>query len=274
VWDLNDQAYAELMLSINTSTTAGKVTFNYVKAGKTKDFPEGNAAESWRRLRQKYRPDSAPMLTKLTKQFYASKMDDGQDPDEWMTQLEDIQIQMSTLGSEMTDGQFIMKIMNNLPSDYDNIIDILGNRLSFELDDEKNNDRLTIEELREELSLKYERMQERKKMTNSGGGSEDTALYAGGKFKGKCHHCGKYGHKSTRCWEKDPSKKPSGGRNNNHNNKSTDNKSGNNSTSRFNGKCNYCQIIGHREKDCRKKRRDQGNGRDNKTVAAVTTECE
>jgi hypothetical protein len=181
-----------------------------------------------------------------------------------------IRVQMATLGSEMTDGQFIMQVMNNLPSEYDNVIDILGNRLSVDLDNKNDDDQLTIEELCGELSLKYERIQERKKPL-AGGSGEDTALYAGGKFKGKCHHCGKYGHKSTACWEKDPSKKPSGepNNNNNHTNRSENTNQGG---GRFNGKCNYCHIMGHREKYCRKKKRDNGKGNNNMAAAATETE--
>jgi hypothetical protein len=39
---------------------------------------------------------------------------------------------------------------------------------------------------------------------------EEHVLFAGGKFKGKSHHCGQYEHQTNACWTKDPSRKPSG----------------------------------------------------------------
>ena len=75
---------------------------------------------------------------------------------------------------------------------------------------------------------------------------EETALTATPKFskpfKGKCNHCGKWGHSARFCREKQRSQgnyKPSaGGR-------------------KFRGKCFYCGKVGHPEKDCRKKKADE-----------------
>ena len=48
--DLNEIAYSELIMSIDTTTAAGMVAFGLVKASKSKDYPDGNAATSWKRL--------------------------------------------------------------------------------------------------------------------------------------------------------------------------------------------------------------------------------
>ena len=49
--ELNELAYSDLIMSMDTSTTAGKVAFGLVKSSKSKDFPDGNAAISWKRLK-------------------------------------------------------------------------------------------------------------------------------------------------------------------------------------------------------------------------------
>jgi hypothetical protein len=49
---------------------------------------------------------------------------------------------------------------------------------------------LSIEEVRTELNLRYERL----KKANGKHHVIEHALYMGGKFKGKCHWCGKIGH--------------------------------------------------------------------------------
>ena len=57
---------------------------------------------------------------------------------------------------------------------------------------------LTIEDLRDELCLRYERMNDRAVETDE---SEDDekAMVVITKFKGKCHCCGVYGHKGADC---------------------------------------------------------------------------
>jgi hypothetical protein len=50
----------------------------------------GNAATAWNKLKNKYEPVSAPSLVKLDKQFRESSLKKGQDPEVWITDLDDI----------------------------------------------------------------------------------------------------------------------------------------------------------------------------------------
>ena len=43
----NEFAYEDLILSINTSASVGKVAFGLVKNAKSEDFPEGNCKVAW-----------------------------------------------------------------------------------------------------------------------------------------------------------------------------------------------------------------------------------
>jgi len=101
---------------------------------------------------------------------------------------------------------------------------------------------LTIEDLRDELNLKYERLG----FWNGKGGKafgdeEEAAFFAGG-FKGKCNYCGAYGHKSKNCAKKGGKEsKQSSGRNG------------------FKWKCFKCHKEGHKAKDCPEKQKDKGN---------------
>ena len=129
--DLNELAYGDLIMSMNTKTPGGMVAFSLVKSSKSKDYPDGNATISFKKLKDKYAPETGPTLTKLHQQFYSSKLKNQKsaDPDIWMTSLEEIRVRMEEMKSVMSDDQFMIYVMNNLTSDYEILVDILGRRI-------------------------------------------------------------------------------------------------------------------------------------------------
>jgi hypothetical protein len=44
---------------------------------------------------------------------------EGQDQDIWITELEDYQMRLEELGSNISDNQFILHTLNNMMDDYD-----------------------------------------------------------------------------------------------------------------------------------------------------------
>jgi hypothetical protein len=71
-------AYIELILSIDVKTSSG---FNNIRGWKSKDYPDGNSAIAWERLKNKYKTVSASSMVKLEKQFREISLDKGQDPE-------------------------------------------------------------------------------------------------------------------------------------------------------------------------------------------------
>jgi hypothetical protein len=65
--EINAVAFTELILSIDTKSREGKVAFNLVRGCKSKEYPDGNAAIAWERLKNKFEPVSAPSMIKLEK---------------------------------------------------------------------------------------------------------------------------------------------------------------------------------------------------------------
>ena len=50
--DLNELAFTELIISIDVSSSNGKITFGIIKSCKTKDYEDGNASLAWEKLKK------------------------------------------------------------------------------------------------------------------------------------------------------------------------------------------------------------------------------
>ena len=85
----------------------------------------------------------------------------------------------------------MLHIINNLPDDYEVIIDRVTKELS--------NKTLTLESLQEDLQEMYDQMKIKK------GGSKEPAFYTK-QVKTRCHSCGKIGHRKEDCLESDANK--------------------------------------------------------------------
>jgi gag-polypeptide of LTR copia-type len=51
--------------------------------------------------------------------FRESRLGKNEDPEIWINNLEDLRIKLETMGSVMTDDQFIIQVLNSLTSDYE-----------------------------------------------------------------------------------------------------------------------------------------------------------
>jgi hypothetical protein len=119
ILDANELAYTKLVLSMDVKKASGKVAFNIVKGCKMKDYEDGNAVMAWERLKKKYQSTSAPSLVKLEYSFRQSVLKQKEDPDAWITWLEEMRMQLEEMGSVMSDDQFLIHVLNNLTVDYE-----------------------------------------------------------------------------------------------------------------------------------------------------------
>lgn len=239
---LNKDAFIDMLLSITADTETGRIAFQIVKGSKTKDLSDGDARAAWKKLNSKFESTRAPNRLLLKEKFVNSRLKSARsDPDVWITQLEDLQVQINNAREGSISEEDLMEhILGNMPSVYDIEVHTLRKRL----DDLQ--DPLTLEELREELCLKFEMMNRRGKLGMAQGQhGEEHALFAGG-FKGKCNNCGKIGHKSRDCRDKNGKDKDQGHQN------GTDGEK--------NIQCFYCKKKGHRISNCHKlKQKEQAN---------------
>ncbi len=158
----------------------------------SEDFPEGNGRLAWDHLHSMFEPNTAPSLFKLHKIFANSKLDSAdKDPDVWITNFEALKQRMDEIGlvGRISDMEFMIHVLNNLPKEYDVVLDSLENCIVS-----TGEDRLTLESLREKLNSRFERITSKEREIDC----NQKALAAGChvQYKGTCCKCGEYGHKS------------------------------------------------------------------------------
>jgi hypothetical protein len=119
----------------------------------------------------------------------------GQDPEVWITELEDLCVRLEDMDSSILDNQFMIHVLNNPTSDYELQLALIEKRVG---DAEKP---LTVEEIKAEWSLFLVRLNMNTIGNKENEVLEEHALYAG-QFKGKCKNCSQIGHKAFQCKKK------------------------------------------------------------------------
>jgi gag-polypeptide of LTR copia-type len=109
-------------------------------------------ALAWEKLKKKYDPISSLTLVKIERMFRESRLGKNEDPEVWINNLEDLCIKLETMGSYMTDDQFIVQALNSLTSDYE------LQMLLLEKQNGSKDNPFSIEDLKEELNLWFERL--------------------------------------------------------------------------------------------------------------------
>ena len=251
--EANEIAYNDLILACD-----GDIAFSIVETAVSADLPDGDAKLAWKNLHTKFMPQTSANKVQLMAKFANSSLKSWKkDPDEWINDLEILRSRIKDCGHKIDDDDLVIHILNNLPEKYDNLVENLEAKMSV-------SSPLTLEELRVSLSLKFTKWKVRAEKNGETGfdeGSDDdedeeeTALMANGgfkkPFKGRCHSCGKFGHKSVECPNKN--KRDNGGNGGDK--------------GRFNGKCFYCGKWGHMKQDCNKLKADRAARSTNAMIA-------
>jgi putative NIF3 family GTP cyclohydrolase 1 type 2 len=123
--DINKKGFGKLILSIDCNTPAGKVAFSMVKNTKTTENPDGSLRQAYLRLKAKFEPSTTPHLMQLTREFHSKSLGRNQDPDIFITELEELKIKMIELDHDITEKSMILHILNNLNENYNMEIKML-----------------------------------------------------------------------------------------------------------------------------------------------------
>ena len=88
----NEEGYADMILSMEDA-----VCFNVVNEARTTHLPDGILAKAWTDLKAKYAPTTKSDLVSLKQEFMMIKMDTGDDPEEYLTELESVNRKIRTI---------------------------------------------------------------------------------------------------------------------------------------------------------------------------------
>jgi hypothetical protein len=158
--DLNELAYEDLGLCIDGTTPSGHVAFGCVKGAKTTRLGHG-VISLYQRLHL--------ILQNL---FQSCDLQTKQDPDEWLTELEDLRERLAATKLDMTDEAFLEHALSNVPQEYNIEVLLLEKRLGH------TTSPLTIENLRDALNLKFERMNLKKNKNGRNNNNKESATIA------------------------------------------------------------------------------------------------
>ena len=108
------------------------MAFGVVRNAKNADFLEGNYKIAWDWLINKCVPHMASSLLKLKIEFHNNKLKSIKKvPVRWILNLEGLRIHMGDFSQNhsITDEHFMIHVLNNLPEEYDIILDVPENHL-------------------------------------------------------------------------------------------------------------------------------------------------
>jgi gag-polypeptide of LTR copia-type len=138
----NNIGYMELLMAMTE-----EISFAIVDEAKTDEFPQGDLAKAWKALLDTFEPSTAATKVMLKKQFYSNKLSDAErDPDEWITELELLRQRLKSLKVNVDDEDLVIHILNNLPKEYDSLVESIEEDLNKGADDE-----VTVKRVRERV---------------------------------------------------------------------------------------------------------------------------
>ena len=234
---LNNDGYVDLIFAMQDVKS-----FNLVQEN------EGMLYGAWTALKDEFEPSTGSDIVRLTKEFANSKLENAKlDIVEWLTDLEHKRQRLKLAGKVIEDLDFMTHVLANLPKEYLEISSRLERDLGKKI--------LTVKEMRSELKIHYIKMKEVNNWTENeialAATTNNSSSRFTKQFKGRCRNCGRLGHKSANCWEREENKnkrpknwQPSSG--------STQSNS-NSNQNRTTGRCWNCGERGHVQMNCPKK---------------------
>ena len=243
-----------------------ELPYDLVSLAKTEELPDGCARDAWERLRSEYDLTEGEDKITLLTMFQQNQLEDVRtNITVWLTSLA-IQVNKLKKLHHVLDEEYqITHILASLPREYSSVVE------QVKIDRRTSSALITMDEVKKRLKERYLQLkkehgwsEDEMPLSMKSGNNQNKNIKKGSKgkyFKGRCNHCGKFGHKKADCWDLKNKKEK-----HQENEKKVQNY-------KSKVRCFKCGKLGHYANECRSDKESSGGG-NNETFAMTCFEDE
>ena len=196
----NGNAYINLQLSCE------ELPYDLVSLAKTEELPDGCARDAWERLTSEYDLTEGEDKITLLTMFQQNQLEDVRtNITVWLTSMA-IQVNKLKKLNHVLDEEYqITHILASLPREYSSVVE------QVKIDRRTSSALITMDEVKKRLKERYLQLkmehgwsEDEMALNVKSGNNQNKNIKKGSKgkyFKGRCNHCGKFGHKKADCWD-------------------------------------------------------------------------
>ena len=177
-----------------------------VSLAKTEELPDGCTRDEWERLTSEYDLTEGEDKITLLSMFQQNQLEDVRtNITVWLTSMA-IQVNKLKKLNHVLDEEYqITHILASLPREYCSVVE------QVKIDRRTGSTLITMDEIKKKLKECYLQLkrehgwsEDEMALNMTSGDNQNKNIKKGSKgkyFKGRCNHCGKFGHKKADCWD-------------------------------------------------------------------------
>ena len=256
----NGNAYINLQLSCED------LPYDLVSLAKTEELPDGCTRDAWERLTSEYDLTEGEDEITLLTMFQQNQLEDVRtNITVWLTSLAMQVNKLKKLHHVLDEEYQITHILASLPREYSSVVE------QVKIDRRTSSTLITMDEVKKRLKERYLQLkkehgwsEDEMALSMKSGNNQNKNIKKGSKgkyFKGRCNHCGKFGHKKVDCWDLKNKKEK-----HQENEKKVQ-------KDKSKVRCFKCEKLGHYANECKNDKESSGGG-NNETFAMTCLEDE
>ena len=246
----NGNAYINLQLSCE------EFPYDLVTVAKTDELPDGCARDTWERITSEYDLTEGEDKITLLSMFQQYQLEDVRtNITVWLTSMA-IQVNRLKKLNHVLDEEYqITHILASLPREYSSVVE------QVKIDRRTGSTLITMDEIKKRLKERYLQLkrehgwsEDEMALNIKRSDNQNKNMKKGSKgkyFKGRCNHCGKFGHKKADCWDLKNKKE----KHQENEKKAQKDES--------NVRCFKCGKLGHYANECKNDKDSSGDGKNN-----------
>ena len=196
----NGNAYINLQLSCE------ELPYDLVSLAKTDELPDGCARDAWERLTSESDLTECEDKITLLSMFQQHQLEDVRtNITVWLTSMA-IQVNKLKKLNHVLDEEYqITHILASLPREHSSAVE------QVKIDRRTGSTLITMDEIKKRIKERYLQLkrehgwsEDEMALNRKSSNNQSKNIRKGNKgkfFKGRCNHCGKFGHKKADCWD-------------------------------------------------------------------------